>query len=63
MDIEAFELAQAIRTALVFGDTAAALGFADALVTLHEKAAEAEFQNWVARHPEAETAKAEEEVK
>jgi hypothetical protein len=59
MDIAAYELAQSIRDALVFGDAVGALVFADALVELHEKAAEAEFQDWVARHPETSTADAE----
>lgn len=60
MDIEAFELAKEIRLALVFGDNIEALRLADVLVELHEKAAEAEFQDWVANHPEA--ADAEKEV-
>lgn len=52
MDITAYQMAQAIRVALIFGDEASALATAMELVAYHENGADAEYAEYVARNPQ-----------
>ena len=52
MDITAYQMAQAIRVALIFGDEISALATAMELVAYHENGADVEYAEYVARNPQ-----------
>ena len=53
MDITAYELAQAIRVALVFGDEASALRLATELIAHHENGVNDEYADYLSRNADA----------
>ena len=53
MDITAYELAQAIRVSLIFGDEGNALKLAEKLVAHHEASVDGEYADYIAKQTKA----------